>query len=143
VLGRSKENSGDDARVTKRPEEAETDFREALRFAELIPGDPGGSSWKDEMPHAHERLGDILRDEGKFAEAIAEFREFIKIEATNGSDSPGLERNFAVLHGKIGDMLFEQGDLTGAIKEFEKNLAISEKLGRSFPNNTAPCTFGT
>ena len=135
VLCRAKENSGDDARVTKRPEEAEADFREALRLAKLISGAPGGSSWKDELPHAHERLGDILRDEGKFGEAVREFKIFLAIEATSGSDDPRLERNFAVLHGKIGDMLLEQRDLAGALKEFEENLSISERLGHSFPDN--------
>ena len=130
---RAKENMGDDARVTKHPLVAESQFREALRFADQLSREPGGEAWPNELAHAHQRLGDALRDQGKFTEAITEFKLGLKL-STKPSDAPSM-RDLAVAHGKMGDMLIGQADFGGALEEFESNLQISEKLARLDPKN--------
>ena len=134
---RAEENVGDDVREEARTADdlarAEVHFKCALQLAKRLSADPQGATWKNELPHAHERLGDILRDEGKFSEALAEYKSFLDYSSTG--DDVAWQRNLAVVHGKIGDTLVEHEDLEGAESEFQTDLAISKKLANRFPTN--------
>jgi tetratricopeptide (TPR) repeat protein len=132
---RANENLGDDARQEARGAvdlaRAEGYFRDALWFAERLSADPQGVAWKNELPHAQERLGDILNNEGKFSEALVEYRSFL--DSSSASGDIAWQRNLAVVHGKKGDMLVEQRDFKGAESEFQTDLEISEKLAKQVP----------
>jgi tetratricopeptide (TPR) repeat protein len=90
-----------------------------------------GMAGKNELPHAYERLGDIFRDQGKFSEALVDYRKFL--EFPTAGEGPSWQRDVAVVHGKIADMLVQQGDLPGAAQEFRLDLELSEKLAAEFP----------
>jgi tetratricopeptide (TPR) repeat protein len=62
---------------------------------------------KPDYAWAHNNLGNALGEQGKLAEAIAEFREGIRIKPDD-----------AAAHYNLGRALREQGKLAEAIAEF-------------------------
>ena len=129
---RAQEHRGDNRRAIGDLTSAETHFKEALQLAQQLPSGAEGVAWKNELPLAYERLGDILRDEGKFSEALLNYKKFL--EFPTAGEGPHEQRELAVAHGKIADMLVEQGDLGGAEQELQTDLAISQKLAAQFPS---------
>lgn len=140
---RAQENLADDYRATNKRVAAEAAFRQALTFALKLSDEPIDGHWKSELPHAYERLGDVLRDEYKFSEALVQFRKsldqfngFTALQSANDTQGVvGIQRNIATLHGKIGDLLIEKGDLSDALEEFKANLKVSENLLKVVPDN--------
>ena len=129
---RAEEHRGDDNRFTGDLARSEEHFRAALDLAKRLPSGAQGAAWKTELPRAYERLGDILRDESKFSEALLNYKTYL--DFPSASENPHEQRELAVAHGKIADMLIEQGDLGGAEQEFLLDLAMSEKLAKQFPS---------
>jgi tetratricopeptide (TPR) repeat protein len=132
---RANENLGDDARAMGDRKGAERYFQQAVEHAERLSLERPAGAWKNELPHAYERLGDALRDDRKFTQALANFRKFVAIQSAGDLQDITSQRNLAVVHGKIGDILIEQRDLDGAEGEFKTNLAISQKLTTEVPNS--------
>lgn len=128
----AQEHRGDDKRFTGELAKSEEYFRAALELAKQLPSGAEGPGSNSELPRAYERLGDILRDEGKFSEALLNYRKYL--DFPSASENPHQQRELAVAHGKIADMLIEQGDLAGAEREFLLDLAMSEKLAKQFPS---------
>jgi tetratricopeptide (TPR) repeat protein len=127
---RAQQHRADDKRARGDLAPAEIQFKEALELAKQMPSGPE-APWKDELPRAYERVGDILRDEGKFSESLANYRKLLDFpwfrEGAHG------QRSLAVAHGKIADILIEQGDLPGAEREFQFDLLLSDGLAAQFP----------
>ena len=134
---RAKENLPDELRAGGALVQSEADFRDAVALSVALDrpprAGPASLRWKNELPHARERLGDVLRDEGKFAQALQEYRSFLQFSGDGGDVV--WQRNLAVVHGKIGDMLVEHQDPAAAEQEFQTNLELSRTLARLVPNN--------
>ncbi|HMD37669.1 MAG TPA: tetratricopeptide repeat protein [Candidatus Acidoferrum sp.] len=125
------QHNADDKRARGNLAPAELQFKEALDLAKHMPTGPEGEPWKDELPRAYERVGDILRDESKFPESLANYEKLLEFPWSR--QGPHGQRSLAVAHGKIADILIEQGDLPGAAHEFEFDLILSEGLAAEFP----------
>jgi tetratricopeptide (TPR) repeat protein len=134
---RGHENLGDLLRDTD-VGSGEFQFKAALRLAAELPAlgqhaeaaSQAEVPWQNELAHAHERFGDILRDEYKFSQALAEFTT--ARDLMYGSVR-GAQRNLAIIHGKIGDMWLYQGRVDEAEKEFRTDFEMSERLSTSSP----------
>ena len=63
--------------------------------------------------------GDVLRDQGDLAGALAAYRESLAVRRRLAEADPsnaGWQRDLSVSHEKIGDVLRDQGDLAGALR---------------------------
>ena len=82
--------------------------------------------------------GDVLRDSGLLAEALANF-EGGKVVAEKlvetSPDNTEWQRDLSVSHNKIGDVLRDQGDLAGALQAYRARHAIAERLAADDPSH--------
>jgi tetratricopeptide (TPR) repeat protein len=92
----------------KQPAQREEAYRFAAVAVALRPVSPG----------AHLNLGCLLYDKGRFDEAIAEYREALR-----------LKKDYSGAHLNLGNALRAKSDLDGAIKEYQKAL----RLQKDFP----------
>ena len=134
-MARSRQNQADFIRVASDPRASEKDFEESVQFATQLAAAHPEVRWQQELAHAYERLGDSFRDQRRFAEALAQFRniEMLNERMHGGDNSIAWRRNMAIVHGKIGDMFMELNQLENADRECRLNIQISETLVREVP----------
>src|SRR5215831_1907182 len=70
---------------------------------------------KPGFAEAHNNLGTALQDQGRLAEAIAQYRRALAL-------NPG----YAEAHGNLGKALMEGGDLTQALRALQRSIEIGE-----------------
>ena len=83
-------------------------------------------------------IGDVLRDQGTLAEAVASYRAAMAIAerlAEADPDNAGSQRDLSVSHNKIGDVLRAQGDLSEALASYRAAMAIAQRLAEADPDN--------
>lgn len=144
-MARAHENKGADARGIGDLNAADAEYEAAERSADQLQEarlkvaretsvDAAKVPWESEVAHAHEYRGDVLRDEGKFADALREFRVFFGIVGNRDSNDDRLQREICVVHGKVADMLLQQSNVAGAEREFRLDLDLSQRLLERAPN---------
>jgi len=84
---------------------------------------------------AFDQQGDILRDEGRLADALKLYRDSLDIRMRLTRKDPGNTdwlRDLAVSYDRVGDVLRQQGQLTDALRSLREHLSHSRlSLGRS------------
>ena len=87
---------------------------------------------------AHCFLGDVLRTKGKLTDALAAFREDLRIMqklAEQDATNAGWQRDLAVSHSRVGGIYQAQGKLDDALAAYREYLRISQKLAEQDPTN--------
>ena len=80
---------------------------------------------------SHNKVGDVLSDQGDLAGALAAYRESLAVSRRLAEADPsnaGWQRDLSVSQQKMGDVLRDQGDLAGALAAYRESL-----LGESTP----------
>jgi tetratricopeptide (TPR) repeat protein len=112
-LGRCSTASG-------RPDLAKAQFRDALVVNEAL-GQADGA--KSQRGMIHQDLGDVLINQGRFAEAREQYREGLKI-----SQELGDLRNEGVSLAQLGTLAMLEGDLAEAVKSYRETLKLFQRL---------------
>ena len=87
---------------------------------------------------SHNRIGDVLRDQGNLPGALESYRASLAIAERLAKADPGnadWQRDLSVSHNGIGDVLRAQGNLPGALESYRASLAIRERLAKADPGN--------
>jgi eukaryotic-like serine/threonine-protein kinase len=117
-------------------DQARTHYQEMERvFSHLQPQSKALEViWRQDVSVAHERLGDLARDEGKLDEATKHFQagmdQLLPLE-----EKPIVLRRRAVLTERLGSMAELQSDLGTAQKHYETALGLWQKLVRTARND--------
>ena len=117
-LGRSLKHQG-------RLREAEAEFGRALEvLAEL---DPERREVRRQTGTVHTDLADVLRDQGRYAEAREHYEESLRIKET----LEGEERGKAVVLGQLGTLALMEEDYAEARRRYREALARFRALGEA------------
>lgn len=128
-LGRSLEDQG-------RPREAEAEYRRKQAVLEQLLGGRAlpttGLTTKDsvdaslwrEMGGTHTDLADVLTDQGRYAEARAQYEAALKI-----FEALGDERGAAVDLGQLGTLALQEGDFAEAERQFRDVIRRFHEMG--------------
>ena len=95
--------------------------------------------WQRELSELHRRQGDLLKAQGDFDGALAQYRDSQRLIWPLAECDPSnarWQRDLGVSHGKVGVILQEQGDLEGALDSLRRALEISQRLADTDPSNT-------
>lgn len=110
--------------------------------ADWISGFPAAKirqpEWARERSVLLNRQGDVLRDQGDLAGALAAFRESLVAirRLAEGDPSETLwQRDLSVSHSKVGDVLRDQGDLAGALTAYRESLDLTRRLSEADLSN--------
>ena len=83
-------------------------------------------------------LGDVLQTKGKLDDALAAFRETLRISeklAEQDATNAGWQRELAVAHSRVGGIYEAQGRLDDALAAFREDLRIMQKLAEQDTTN--------
>jgi tetratricopeptide (TPR) repeat protein len=78
---------------------------------------------KPDYPEAHNNLGNALKDQGRLDEAVACYREALR-----------LQPNYAVAHSNLGVALMEQGQLAEAAASYRQAVRLRPGLAQAHFN---------
>ncbi|MGE0290071.1 MAG: tetratricopeptide repeat protein [Bradyrhizobium sp.] len=99
--------------------------------------DGGLSLCRFDQSIAHERIGDVLNDQGDLPGALKSYEaKRMVMAALTATDPTEAEwrRDLSVAHERIGSIHAAQGDLPEALASFETSLAIREALNKEQPD---------
>jgi tetratricopeptide (TPR) repeat protein len=108
------------------------------KYQEAHPPEAGDLNALREQGAAFVARGNILKDQGKLAEALKAYRDALAIsEGLTKKDSNNAEwqGDLSILYEKVGNVLSAQGQLAEALKEYRDALAIREGLVKKDPDN--------
>ncbi len=94
--------------------------------------------WRRERSSLLDRQGDVLRDQGDLAGALAAYRESLELSRGLAEADPsnaGWQRDLSASQDRIGDVLRDQGDLAGALAAYRESLELSRGLAEADPSN--------
>jgi tetratricopeptide (TPR) repeat protein len=107
-------------------------------FQDLLLENPANTQWQLGLSIAYNRIGNVLRAQQKYAEALAAFdKDFVIIKKLADS-APGrleFQHELALNYQSVGDVLVAQGKYNDAIEPFLKMLDIDLKLAKGEPDN--------
>ena len=104
----------------RRAAEAESALRQAIVEAGMLePGD----QVKRELGYLYTELGDVLADQGDYAEARAAYESGLRIARGLGD-----LRGAAVPEGQLGTLAYRQGGLTEAERRYREALSAFQRL---------------
>jgi tetratricopeptide (TPR) repeat protein len=86
----------------------------------------------------HERIGQMLKGQGRIEEALASFQQSLAIREALAADQPTnatARRDVAIGQEKIADVLMVQADYAGALAQYRKSLRAFEALATSDVKN--------
>ena len=113
-LGRCYEAGG-------RPDLAESTYRQGIAVAEQL---EQSDSVQRHRGVLHTDLADVLTDQGKYAEARAEYERGLE----SGKELNDLRRQGVTL-GQLGTLSMMEGDLADAVQRFQEALTLFQSLG--------------
>ncbi len=119
---------------------ATAEYREALALLDVLPRDSLGD-WATRrlLALVHERLGSMLDQAGRHAEAKAQFGQAIAVREGLVRERPASVdalRDLAVAHQLMCEAQLTGGDATGALERCRRSLAIYESLRAANPGNS-------
>ena len=94
--------------------------------------------WLRERSSLLNRQGNILRDQGDLAGALAAYRESLQVSRRLAEADPsnaGWQRDLSVSQDKVGNVLRDQGDLAGALAAYRESLQVRRRLAEADPSN--------
>src|SRR6516225_796689 len=107
--------------------------------------DLGNMGWQSDLASSYNLVGDVLRAQGKLAEALKAYRDSVAINERLAAADPsnaGWQRNLSVSYnqvvryGNVGSVLQAQGNLPDALNAYRDALTIRERLAKTDPGNT-------
>ena len=104
-----------------RPDLAEVQHRRGI---EVTLGLEQGEQVKRHRSTLHTDLGDVLRAQGKFAEAREHYEASLRIDAETGE-----LRNQGATLGQLGALALAEGDLAEAVRRYQEALTLFQRLG--------------
>ena len=141
-LAASRFNLGDLFRNLGKRAEAEGEYRRALVIFEKLAAEFSAvefsavPAYRQELAMSHDKLGNLLADLGKRAEAEGEYRKSLVIFEKLAIDFPAARAycsGLATNHNNLGNLLTGLGKRAEAEGEYRKALAIQEILAADFP----------
>ena len=97
---------------------------------------PGNPTWQLDLSIAHDRLGDLLQDQGKFNETLTNYRASREIIQDLAADPKYADRQRELLV-KMGDVSTALGFLNEALASYDESLAIAWRLVGDEPRKTS------
>lgn len=111
---------------------AEAQFREYDRLAAaLVVSDPKSLKWQQEQAYAHNNLGTLYVDTGRYREAVDRFRRMLGIHralATANPDDAQQQWQLAQAHAWLAKALMSTSALAAAQAESRRELAIYDAM---------------
>ena len=100
--------------------------------------DPGNVQWQNDLSISYDKIGNVLRDQGRLAEALAAYRSALRYGAFEhgGSQQHSVAARFVDPLRQNRRILKDQGDLANAMASYRKGLAIAENLVAADAGNT-------
>jgi tetratricopeptide (TPR) repeat protein len=116
-------------------------FAIADRFAKINLSDAAWqdrAAWQHRLSVSHDRLGHVLLEQGKLAEALKAYQDGLAIADRLAKTNPSnvsWQHDLAVSHNRVGNVLRKQGKLAEALKAHHDALAIADRLVKTNPSN--------
>ena len=114
-------------------------LQEAVTIAEQRSLDaPHNAQAQRNLSISYNKLGDLLRQEGKGAEARKAYEEDLRISQKLAQEDPHnaqAQRDLSISYERLGDLLIQEGRGAEAHKVYDDGLAISQKLAQEDPHN--------
>ncbi|MGO9474309.1 MAG: DUF4062 domain-containing protein, partial [Rhodomicrobium sp.] len=107
-------------------------------FDRLAKADPGNAFSQHFLGVAHNKIGDILLDQGNLPAALATYQASLAIADQLAKSDPSnaeWQRNLGISHAKIGEMLDDQGNVEAALASYNASLTIRDRLAKADPGN--------
>ena len=114
-------------------------YRESLQLAsDVAAREPDNAEWQLGLAYAHFYVGDLLRTQATYGDAMREFVAYRDIAARLVAREPGNERFMLELadgRSGVAAVLDDQGDLEGARRELEAIIALRQTLLKTKPDD--------
>jgi tetratricopeptide (TPR) repeat protein len=108
-------------------------------WLERFPADKAQEpDWRRERSILINRQGDVLRDQGDLAGALASYRASLQLSRRLAEADPsnaGWQRDLSVSQDNVASVLRDQGDLAGALASYRASLQLRRRLAEADPSN--------
>ncbi len=104
----------------------------------LAAADPGNAGWQRDLSVSHNKIGDVLKEQGNLPAALAAYeasRAIREVLAAADPGNAGWQRDVAVSHGKLGLLHKAKGDKSEALGSFRLGREIMLRLTRLSADN--------
>ena len=105
-------------------------------LAALAEKDPGNADWQRDLEISHNKVGDVLKDQGDLAAALDEYRANLDIcqrLAEKDPNNAGWQRDLFVSYTRIGLVANRKNDLLAALDAFKKAEKIALHMNEISP----------
>jgi tetratricopeptide (TPR) repeat protein len=113
--------------------------RECVTSMEALVGQSSAPANQESLGFCYAGLADSLNDDGKRAEAIANYQKALAIQGKLAAAEPrnaNRQSALAYVYGGLADALQADGKQAEAITDYQRAVAIREKLAAAEPDNT-------
>src|SRR5260370_27472892 len=97
----------------------------------LTESDPSNASWQRDLSLSHERMGDVLRQQGDLAGALVAYQEALQLRQRLDQDSTRMDCRhpcMSLADLRLRNVLRQQGDLAGALVAYQEALQLRQPL---------------
>jgi serine/threonine protein kinase len=115
-------------------ESAEEENRRGLELTEQLAA--ASSAYRPALGRSRARLGEVLREQGRYEEAEELFRGAVSAQQSPGGELPATpksRRQLAESYTGLGIVLLERGKGAEAEPTFRQSLALHQRLAEDFP----------
>jgi len=108
------------------------------QLAALTAQHPDRLAWQRDLAIAHNRLGDILGEQGAIADALASYRaalDLLQRLTARQAQRRDWQLDLARTFEKIGNALSDQGSLSDALTNYRQALEIADRVAKAEPEN--------
>ena len=120
-------------------------YQSSLAIRErLASADRGNAGWQRDLSVSHNKIGDVLVEQGNLSEALEAYQSSLAIRerlASSDRGNAGWQRDLSVSHERIGDVANANGDTERAITAFSQAIAIYESLLKRNPDDSQARLF--
>jgi class 3 adenylate cyclase/tetratricopeptide (TPR) repeat protein/tRNA A-37 threonylcarbamoyl transferase component Bud32 len=113
--------------------------QKAKAYLEKLPKEAVTAARLEQQGVMFGNLGDVLREQGKLAEALEAYRQDLAIMTRLTAQDPantGWQYELALGQCGVGEVLGDQGKLSEALEAYRQDLAIMRRLTAQDPANT-------
>jgi tetratricopeptide (TPR) repeat protein len=114
-------------------------YQRSLRIAErLAIADPANAEWQHGLSVIHNKIGEILRDQGDLTKALESIRAALAIRERLAKADPGnaeWQRDLGLSYGRVATVLAHQGAHSEATLAFRQGGGIFVRLQQLSPDN--------
>ncbi len=106
----------------------------------LAATDPSNAGWQRDLSVSHNKVGDVLLDQGDLAGALGAYRQSLAVAERLAAADPSnaqWQQDLGISNERIGDVLLTQGNLTEARHAYELKRRITERLAAADASNAS------